>query len=124
MVAFYLDANLSAALAWELRRWGYAAMTAAALGYRHAKDYEHMVFAAQRGEVLVTHDRDFILLHKAWRHWTSVWQVQEHHAGVLIIPDTWLAPKASLEIHAFIQTGQPLVNQAYEWKQQRGWIQH
>ena len=54
MADFYLDANLGPALARDLQGLGYAATTASALGYRHAKDYEHLVFAAQRSEVLVT----------------------------------------------------------------------
>ncbi len=55
MASFYLDNNLTPLLAVALRNLGHTAVHVRDLGYRHAKDYEHLIFAAQLGATLITH---------------------------------------------------------------------
>ncbi len=121
MASFYLDNNLTPLLAVALRNLGHTAVHVRDLGYRHAKDYEHLIFAAQLGATLITHDLDFELLHGAWRFWTATWSLSVQHSGILIIPDHWLFPKAASEVHTFVQGRGSLANAAYHWQTSGRW---
>ena len=122
MPDFYNDANIASAMVREFHVFGYTATSARTLGFRHAKDYEHLWIAAQRQSTLVTHDRDFIQLHNAWRYWSAAWQISVQHAGILIIPDRWTAPQAAIAIRTFLQTNPFLINEAYEWRPSGQWV--
>ena len=120
MAHFYLDENIPIQVARELPHWGHHGITVRDQGLLRAGDDEHLLLAAQRGWIFVTRNRDdFILLHNAWQRWTRAWQVQEQHAGILITPHEWVAAQTALEVHQFVQTGLPLQNQIYEWRQGR-----
>ncbi len=71
MASIYLDHAVSAHIAARLRYYGHYAVTARELGLDAAKDDEHLLVAAQRSWIFVTHDEgDFTLLHDAWRRWS------------------------------------------------------
>ncbi len=123
MADFYLDHNVAMSVAPELRSRGHTARTAHDMGLASAKDDEQILVAAQNGWTLITHNRkDFALLHDAWQRWTRTWQVHERHAGILLVPQTWVAGEIAREIELFVQTAQPLMNQLYEWRPSSGWV--
>jgi hypothetical protein len=121
VASFYLDNNLPSSLALALRNLGHSAVHVRDLGYRHAKDFEHLMFAAQLGATLLTHDRDYELLHGAWRFWTATWGLPHQHGGILILPDYWLTPQAASEVHGFVQHHGSLINTAYQWQPPGRW---
>lgn len=126
MADVYLDHNVDADLAEELRRGGATARTAADLGLERAPDEEHLLVAAQNAWILVSHNRkDFVLLHGAWRRWFAAYAVSPApvHAGVLIIPQAvWTPEVAAAEIAAFVASKVPLTNELYIWQRSRGWV--
>lgn len=121
MASLYLDNNLSPLLAGELQALGHTAFHARTLGYRHAKDFEHLVFAARLGAILVTHDLHFALLHGAWRFWTATWGIPEHQSGILIIPDQWSYLLAAAELDQFVRGRGTLIDAAYHWQMGSRW---
>lgn len=89
-----------------------------------AKDDEQLLFAAQQRRVLITHNiKDFQMLHDAWKRWSSAWEVDQPHSGLLIIPQppTWEADRAAQELHAFFQTFPVLANESYQYYAVTGW---
>ncbi len=124
MVAFYCDHNLSAHIADELRLIGHEATTAAREGLDRARDHIHLAYAAARGRVLLTSDKDFHELHLAWQHWATLWAVTPfpEHAGILVFEQQrWSAAEAARQIDALLSTGVELRNMLYMWTPSRGW---
>ena len=80
-------------------------LLASDLGMERATDDEQLLVAANLNRILVTCDRkDFILLHDAWHRWSAAWNVVAHHAGILVIPDLWTRERATVELHAYVET--------------------
>jgi hypothetical protein len=125
VAAFYTDHNVSIWVAPELRAKGHRASTVRDLGLESAGDDEHLLVAAQRGWILITHNRQhFILLHNAWSRWTTAWNVSWRHPGILILEQGILPPDGlATEIHQLVQANQSLVGRLYEWRR-RTWTQH
>ncbi len=124
MTAFYTDHNVTAHLAPALRSLGHSVVTARDLGLQQAADDEHLLLAAQRGWLLVTHNAtDFALLHDAWRRWGAAWRVRPtpEHAGILVMPDLWTPERLADELDRFLQSGPRLVNQLYRFLPGHGW---
>ncbi len=113
MADFYIDADVSAALAPGLEFWGHIARTAYDLGLRHNSDDQHLLLAAQNSWIFVTcNRRDFILLHDACVRWTVAWQMPVQHAGILVVPQEPPMPLAR-DIDRFMQASPALANQLY-----------
>ena len=122
MASLRLDHDVSRDAAGLLRQAGHQANTAWEEGLARAKDDEHLLLAAQGGQVFITHNHeDFFLLHDAWRRWSIAWQVDVRHAGILVIPQ-WPAERIATEVDAFLQQGLPLSNELYHWKPSVGWV--
>lgn len=86
MVSLHCDNNISVRLVDEFRGLGYQAACAADLKLESATDAAPMRIAAERGCLIVTHDKDdFIPLHLAWSDWRGAWGLTPHHQGVLVI---------------------------------------
>jgi hypothetical protein len=93
MARVSIDNDVATALAQILTAAGHPAVTARGQGMDAADDDEQLLFAAQHGWVLVTHNRgDFELLHKAWWRWSAAWGVSVHHAGILVIEQIPMRP--------------------------------
>lgn len=125
MAYFYLDNDVATRVADELRTLGHHAVTTRSLHRGHTRDEQQLLFAAQQGWIVVTHNaKDFILLHDAWQLWANAWQVPAQHAGIMIPPhgSTWPATKIALELHRLLQIGQMITNQLFEWYQTT-WVQ-
>lgn len=86
MADFHLDHNLARELAEHLRRAGHSAQTARELGMERAGDEAHVSRAARMGWTLITHNaKDFALLQAAWSRWSREWEVEAHHARILVL---------------------------------------
>lgn len=122
MADLYLDHNVAIPLAPLLRGAGHTVVTARELALEHAGDDEHVLNAAQQRRILVTHNRaDFVLLHAAWQRWSTAWRVSERHAGILILPQPLAVPRMGQAIIDFLQRGQAIENELYEWRPSTGW---
>lgn len=124
MTRFYLDHNVSGPFLRLARARGYDIIVAEELGLAGAKDEEQLLTAAQMGRLFITHDiDDIMMLHRAWHRWSSVWQVEPRHSGVLIIPQQphWSAQRALKELEDFLAVDPPLANELYQWHASGGW---
>ncbi len=75
----YLDHNLHARLASDLRWRGFDAVTAQEAGLARATDEEQLAYAAGAGRVLLTYDvGDFAELAERW------FFAGRHHSGIVI----------------------------------------
>jgi hypothetical protein len=66
-------------------------------GMSSITDGRQLLFAAEHGSALLTHNgKDFLLLHDAWRRWSVAWRSRQAHEGILLIPqhvpDTFTYP--------------------------------
>ncbi|MGD9894165.1 MAG: DUF5615 family PIN-like protein [Dehalococcoidia bacterium] len=124
MASFYLDHNVAVNIAFLLRAINHAGTTANEAGLGSTHDDEHLLFAAQHGLTLVTHNRtDFVLLHGAWRRWGVAWNASQSHAGVLIVPQPPLATNNQIaqELDGFLAGEPSLTNELYQWRPSSGW---
>ena len=124
MADFHFDHNISVRIAAPLRRFGHTAVTAGELRLPGATDDEHLLVAAERRSVLVSHNRkDFILLHGAWRRWSTAWGVVHPHAGILTVAQlnpTWV-PRIAQEIAGSVTSNPPRANMLSTWRPVSGW---
>ncbi|MFW5682082.1 MAG: DUF5615 family PIN-like protein [Phycisphaeraceae bacterium] len=79
MIGYYLDINVSVRVAKALRARGIECMTAIDAGLADASDAEHFDYAAKHGLVLVTFDRDFLML--------AAQRID--HAGIVFLKRQW-----------------------------------
>ncbi len=78
-LGLYLDHNVDAVLADDLRRRGFDAVRAAELGHERDTDENHLARATTQGRVVFTYDRrDYLMLDHAWKARGDV------HAGIII----------------------------------------
>ena len=118
MARFHLDHNVSQKIAPLLRTGGHDVVTARELRMEASGDEVHLLAAAKSDRILITYNvKDFRLLHDAWQRWSQDWNVTRRHAGILIIPDSWLAPHATEQLDAFVQAVPSVVNELHEWNQ-------
>jgi hypothetical protein len=100
---WYFDHNVSQPLAALMRLGNHMVITARDIGLDAAGDQRHLLVAAQRGLILVTHNvKDFRPLHDAWLTWSNAWSVTPTHTGILIIPGRWEDERAAQELEDFI----------------------
>ena len=62
MILYHLDEHVPRAIADGLRRRGIDASTTVEAGLRSATDEAHLAYARAQGRVMVTCDRDFLVL--------------------------------------------------------------
>jgi predicted nuclease of predicted toxin-antitoxin system len=87
MAHLYLDENIgSRTLMDELVRAGHLVTYCRDLGYSKVPDDFHLYVAARRGEVLVTHDSDFVGIHGALYRFAAQHGLSGIHTGILLIP--------------------------------------
>jgi uncharacterized protein with PIN domain len=63
-IRFHLDENVDHAIAHGLRRHGIDVTVSSETGLLRASDPEQLAFARTEQRVLVTHDEDFLILHR------------------------------------------------------------
>lgn len=121
MARFYTDNDVPVALADRLRAEGHDATATRDMHLQRADDDAQLSLAAQRGWILVTHNRkDFRLLHDAWRRWGRDWGVTPRHPGILIVPQRSAEELIAL-VRDFLTLALPLENELYEWSPAAGW---
>jgi hypothetical protein len=119
---WYFDHNVSQPLAALMRLKNHTVLTARDIGLATAGDERHLLVAAQRGLILVTHNvKDFRLLHDAWLMWSGAWGVAASHRGILIIPGCCEDARAAQELEDFIVRNTGLNTACYEWRPSVGW---
>ncbi|TAK20103.1 MAG: hypothetical protein EPO26_18560 [Chloroflexota bacterium] len=124
MADLYLDSDVSVRVAPLLRAAGHDAVTAAEQGRRRATDDEQLLAATQQGRTVVSHNRkDFVLLHDAWRRWSSAYGLAlPPHPGILILDqlgDHAVADAVTRFVTA--DSVAPLANSLYWWRASGGW---
>lgn len=87
MASFYVDNDVAQEVAGLLSSDGHSVVTARDLQREADTDDEQLLVAAESGRVFLTHsERDFVLLHDAWRRWSAAWGVSARHSGIVIVP--------------------------------------
>lgn len=87
LIRYYLDEHLFAYAADALRKRGIDTLTTAEAGNLENSDEEQLAFAAQEGRVIVTRDRDFLVMnsqgvpHAGIVRWHSKHQ---SHGGLVV----------------------------------------
>lgn len=76
MILYHLDEHVPSAVADGVRRRGIDASTTVDAGLRSATDETHLAYALAQGRVMVTCDRDFLVLASRGRS----------HAGIVYYP--------------------------------------
>jgi predicted nuclease of predicted toxin-antitoxin system len=64
-IKFHLDESVSNAIGFGLRRRGIDVTTTPEMGLIGASDREQIAFAASEHRILITHDDDFVILHRS-----------------------------------------------------------
>jgi hypothetical protein len=130
LARFYIDHDVSSHTVLALGRQGHDVLTTRELHRERAPDYRQLLVAAERNRILVTHnEKDYSLLNGAWVLWSSAWQVEARHHGVLIIPQwvpllpEWGPEGAALRLTDFVETHPSLENELYVWRRDTGWRQ-
>jgi predicted nuclease of predicted toxin-antitoxin system len=78
-IRLFLDHHMDAKLANDLRRDGFDVMFPREIGTERASDEAHLIWASERGRVVVTFDRrDFPAITKEWKNQGRA------HAGMII----------------------------------------
>jgi hypothetical protein len=123
MAAFYTDENVTLKLAGFLRQRGHACATTHEERRLSAPDPHQLLYAANRGWMLITHNRrDFALLHDAWLLWSNDWGVAPQHAGILNLEPLDDADEMARVVHELVSLpGVALANRLFDWKPETGW---
>ena len=64
-IKFHLDESVSNAIALGLRRRGINVTTTSEAGLMGVSDREQIAFALSENRILITHDDDFVILHRS-----------------------------------------------------------
>lgn len=92
-IKFYLDENIPASVAAQLRQARIDAVCCQELGMRLADDVDHLALATEQGRILVTFDQDFLRLNASGRIHTGIAFITEpKNIGVIA--------KSLLELHS------------------------
>src|SRR5262245_52605686 len=86
MAIFYADENVSSLLNDLLRSHGHVVYATYDEGRSTATDGSQLLYAADRGWIVLTRNRaDFMMLHDAWHLWSRSWNVRSEHAGIIVL---------------------------------------
>lgn len=125
MAVFYVDENISFALNDALRTYGHVIFTTRDERRLGATDGSQLLYAADRGWIVLTYNRaDFVLLHNAWHLWAYAWHVEPRHADIIVLEQ--LRPPRHAEQDALINDlcQQRSTNTLFDWKLATGWVRN
>jgi hypothetical protein len=125
LAAILLDENVSARLVPLLRRRGHECISATEIGFSRAKDPGLLLWSATAEHIVVTHDEDdFAMLHRAWRLWSTAWNVDAVHAGIIAVPQSpaWPYDRTAQEIDQLVRERGQLTNQFFKYRLPDGWL--
>jgi predicted nuclease of predicted toxin-antitoxin system len=78
-IRFYTDAHIAKAAVTQLVSHGVDVVRCEDVGAKSASDAEHLNIASNQERILVTHDDDFLNLHRTWL------ASGKHHSGIILI---------------------------------------
>lgn len=126
MATFYTDENVSSQLNDALHALGHTIFATFDEGRSGATDSNQLLYAAERGWIILTHNRaDFILLQDAWHLWARAWHVEPKHTGIVVVEPTHAShyPEMAVLIND-IQQQNMLTNTLFAWKRTTGWVRN
>jgi hypothetical protein len=124
LAVLYLDHNVPRPVVPFLQVAGHDVLTARDLNATRLTDDAQLLIAAQRGRILVTHNRrDFTLLHQAWVTWPAAMKADEFaHPGILVLDAVAYDRLATVMVDFFNrQDVQQLRNSILWWRRSLGW---
>ncbi|HKG24821.1 MAG TPA: DUF5615 family PIN-like protein [Thermomicrobiales bacterium] len=127
MVLLYLDENVNRQFGLMLLALGYDVVFARDVHPAHTSDHIHLAWATTSGRVLITHDRDYRLLHCAWCDWFREFAQSPlpRHAGIVMIPQDPVLPRgdAVAVVRSLLEnaTAESLTNRRFDWTATYGW---
>lgn len=125
MAAFYLDEDVAGRLAQLLIERGHTVATTEQERRKGAPDARQLLYAAERGWVLLTNNGDhYRLLHDAWLTWAHAWNTRQAHCGIVILPHTVPSGLAAVAtaVHQLVSDpGTTLDTALYTWSSATGW---
>ena len=84
-IKFYLDENIPASVAAQLRQLQIDVVRCQEIGMRTADDADHLALATEQGRILVTFDQDFLTLNATGRIHTGIAFITEpKNVGVIV----------------------------------------
>jgi hypothetical protein len=93
-------------------------VTTRQLGRERAHDEEQLLYGAQTGRAVITHNwNDFRMLHAAW----MLWSLPLPHAGILVLAQRGDAGLYAGQIDWLLARNPPLENRLYHWSPANGW---
>lgn len=102
-IRLYLDENLDPAIAEQLKRQGYDAVSVRELGLLGDTDINHLARATEMGRVLVTADTDFLrMAAEGMSHAGVIFGVQQEHST-----GDWVR---KLELCCFVYSAEEMLN--------------
>lgn len=112
MADFYLDEDVSHSLKPLLESVGHGVTTTRQQRREGASDGNQFLYAATSAWIMITHNKkDFELLHDAWIHWTTAWNLNHRYHGVLIISQLVLPQDNAAAIDALLSAHPNVENQ-------------
>ena len=78
-IKYFSDTHISKAVATQLRRRGVDIERSEDVGLSQAPDTELLVYATAQGRVMISHDDDFLKLHRKWQ------ARGQNHAGIMYV---------------------------------------
>lgn len=129
MAAFYLDEDIPIAVAHFLTEAGHSVRTTVAEQRLGRWGADQLLYVAERGWILVTHNRrDYRALHEGWIVWSALWVQPQSHGGILTIDkgNRLTASDYAGAIATLMSDPAPtLANRTYEWFAHSGgqWVE-
>jgi hypothetical protein len=123
----YLDENVNRQVGLLLLALGFDVVFAPYVHSPHTSDHIHLASATSSGRILVSHDRDYVLLHRVWIDWFTEFGQQPfpRHAGILLIPQHpfLVLPEAVTILRDLLAKAQAdaFANRLYDWTADDGW---
>ncbi|MDQ6831837.1 MAG: DUF5615 family PIN-like protein [Chloroflexota bacterium] len=127
MTQFYFDEDIPLALADLLRVDEHTVSTTRDEHQLGSSDPAQLLFAANDGLTLVTHNRkDFARLHEAWLIWARGWGIVRSHGGIIVLGR--VQGKSPTEYAALLRgrladAPVPLADTFHRWHPEIGWTQ-
>ncbi len=125
MARLYVDHGVALVVTTMLVNAGHDVLTPRNIGLKAAGDELHLLTATQLGRILVVHDADYYLLHRAWHLWSAEWGVSPQHPGILVAPQP--------PVRSPVEGGQAVLdilarsvvfaNQLWQWTD-HGWLHY
>jgi hypothetical protein len=125
-ITLYCDEHFGPDVTNDFMVQGRAILLGAELARVHlpkALDFEHMLFAAERGWIILTRDADYQTLQTWWRvieHWRPTLP-RRHHAGIIWISSGQIKDRQVVpHVVQFLASGYALQDELYSLKLNAG----